>query len=49
MKDVRVYLFKSPQLVRFPAVAVTGAVPGFNFLNELRGEPDPRTRLELGL
>lgn len=42
-------LFDSPQLVLVSAVAAAGAVPGFNFLNELRGELDPRTRLELGL
>jgi peptide/nickel transport system permease protein len=49
MNVVRMHLFDSPQLVLFPAVAVGGAAPGFNFLNELRGEFDPRTRLELGL
>jgi hypothetical protein len=29
MNDMRVYLFDSPQLVLFPAFAVSGAVPGF--------------------
>jgi ABC-type dipeptide/oligopeptide/nickel transport system permease subunit len=49
MNNMRVYLFDSSQLVLFAAVAVTGAVPGFNFVNEVRDQLDPRTRLELGL
>lgn len=49
MNDMRVYLFDSPQLVLFPAIAVAGAVPGFNFLNELHDELNPRPRLELAI
>jgi ABC-type dipeptide/oligopeptide/nickel transport system permease subunit len=49
MNDMRVYLFDSPQLVLFTAVAAAGAVTGFNFLNEQRDQLDPCTRLELGL
>ena len=48
--DARSHLFDSPHLVLFPALAVAGAVLGFNFLGDaLRDELDPRTRLELGL
>src|SRR5580658_8694399 len=50
LNDARLHLFDSPHLVLFPAVAVAGAVLGFNFLGDaLRDELDPRTRLELGL
>lgn len=50
LNDARSHLFDSPHLVLFPAVAVAGAVLGFNFLGDaLRDELDPRTRLELGL
>ena len=50
INDARLHLFDSPHLVLFPAVAVAGAVLGFNFLGDaLRDQLDPRTRLELGL
>jgi peptide/nickel transport system permease protein len=50
LNDARSHLFDSPHLVLFPAIAVAGAVLGFNFLGDaLRDELDPRTRLELGL
>jgi peptide/nickel transport system permease protein len=50
LNDARSHLFDSPHLVLFPAMAVAGAVLGFNFLGDaLRDELDPRTRLELGL
>ena len=50
LNDARSHLFDSPHLVLFPALAVAGAVLGFNFLGDaLRDELDPRTRLELGL
>jgi peptide/nickel transport system permease protein len=48
LSDARLHLFDSPHLVLFPAVAVAGAVLGFNFLGDaLRDELDPRTRREL--
>ena len=48
--DARSHLFDSPHLVLFPAMAVAGAVLGFNFLGDaLRDQLDPRTRLEMGL
>jgi peptide/nickel transport system permease protein len=50
LNDARSHLFDSPHLVLFPALAVAGAVLGFNFLGDaLRDQLDPRTRLELGL
>ena len=50
LNDARMHLFDSPHLVLFPALAVAGAVLGFNFLGDaLRDELDPRTRMELGL
>jgi peptide/nickel transport system permease protein len=50
LNDARLHLFDSPHLVLFPALAVAGAVLGFNFLGDaLRDRLDPRTRLELGL
>jgi peptide/nickel transport system permease protein len=50
LNDARSHLFDSPHLVLFPALAIAGAVLGFNFLGDaLRDELDPRTRLELGL
>ncbi len=50
LNDARLHLFDSPHLVLFPAVAVAGAVLGFNFLGDaLRDQLDPRTRLEIGL
>jgi peptide/nickel transport system permease protein len=50
LNDARLHLFDSPHMVVFPALAVAGAVLGFNFLGDaLRDELDPRTRLELGL
>jgi peptide/nickel transport system permease protein len=50
LNDARSHLFDSPHLVIFPALAVAGAVLGFNFLGDaLRDRLDPRTRLELGL
>lgn len=50
LNDARLHLFDSPHLVLFPALAVAGAVLGFNFVGDaLRDELDPRTRLELGL
>jgi peptide/nickel transport system permease protein len=50
LNDARSHLFDSPHLVVFPALAVAGAVLGFNFLGDaLRDRLDPRTRLELGL
>jgi peptide/nickel transport system permease protein len=50
LNDARSHLFDSPHLVLFPAMAVAGAVLGFNFLGDaLRDQLDPRTRLEMGL
>ena len=50
LNDARLHLFDSPHLVLFPALAVAGAVLGFNFLGDaLRDRLDPRTRLEMGL
>jgi len=50
LNDARLHLFDTPHLVLFPAMAVAGAVLGFNFLGDaLRDQLDPRTRLELGL
>jgi peptide/nickel transport system permease protein len=50
LNDARSHLFDSPHLVLFPAVAVAGAVLGFNFVGDaLRDQLDPRTRLEMGL
>jgi peptide/nickel transport system permease protein len=50
LNDARSHLFDSPHLVLFPAMAVAGAVLGFNFLGDaLRDHLDPRTRLEMGL
>jgi peptide/nickel transport system permease protein len=50
LNDARSHLFDSPHLVLFPAMAVAGAVLGFNFLGDaLRDLLDPRTRLEMGL
>ena len=50
LNDARLHLFDSPHLVLFPALAIAGAVLGFNFLGDaLRDRLDPRTRLELGL
>jgi peptide/nickel transport system permease protein len=50
LNDARLHLFDTPHLVLFPALAVAGAVLGFNFLGDaLRDELDPRTRLEIGL
>jgi peptide/nickel transport system permease protein len=50
LNDARSHLFDSPHLVLFPAMAVAGAVLGFNFIGDaLRDQLDPRARLELGL
>ena len=50
LNDARLHLFDSPHMVIFPALAVAGAVLGFNFIGDaLRDQLDPRTRLELGL
>jgi len=50
LNEARSHLFDSPHLVIFPAIAVAGAVLGFNFLGDaLRDRLDPRTRLEIGL
>jgi peptide/nickel transport system permease protein len=50
LNDARLHLFDSPHLVLFPALAIAGAVLGFNFLGDaLRDQLDPRTRLEMGL
>jgi len=50
LSDARLHLFDSPHMVLFPALAVAGAVLGFNFLGDaLRDQLDPRTRLEMGL
>lgn len=50
LNDARAHLFDSPHLVLFPAIAVAGAVLGFNLLGDaLRDQLDPRTRLEMGL
>jgi peptide/nickel transport system permease protein len=50
LNDARLHLFDSPHLVLFPALAIAGAVLGFNFLGDaLRDRLDPRTRLELGI
>ena len=50
LNDARSHLFDSPHMVLFPAMAVAGAVLGFNFIGDaLRDQLDPRTRLEMGL
>jgi len=50
LNDARLHLFDSPHLVVFPALAVAGAVLGFNFVGDaLRDQLDPRTRLEIGI
>ena len=50
LNDARSHLFDSPHLVLAPAIAVAGAVLGFNFVGDaLRDRLDPRTRLELGM
>lgn len=50
LNDARSHLFDSPHLVLAPALAVAGAVLGFNFVGDaLRDRLDPRTRLEMGL
>jgi peptide/nickel transport system permease protein len=50
LNDARLHLFDAPRLVIFPALAIAGAVLGFNFMGDaLRDQLDPRTRLELGL
>jgi peptide/nickel transport system permease protein len=50
LNDARSHLFDSPHLVLFPAIAIAGAVLGFNFLGDaLRDQLDPRTRMELGI
>ena len=50
LNDARLHLFDSPHLVLFPAVAVAGAVLGFNLVGDaLRDQLDPRTRFEMGL
>ena len=50
LNDARLHLFDSPHLVLFPALAIAGAVLGFNFLGDaLRDRLDPRMQLELGL
>jgi peptide/nickel transport system permease protein len=49
LNNARMHLFDSPHMVIFPAVAVAGAVLGFNFLGDaLRDRLDPRTRMEMG-
>ena len=50
LNDARAHLFDSPHMVLFPALAVAGAVLGFNFIGDaLRDQLDPRTRLEIGI
>ena len=50
LNDARLHLFDSPHMVLFPALAVAGAVLGFNFIGvALRDQLDPRTRLEIGI
>jgi peptide/nickel transport system permease protein len=50
LNDARLHLFDSPHMVLFPALAVAGAVLGFNFIGDaLRDQLDPRTRLEIGI
>ena len=50
LNDARSHLFDSPHMVLFPALAVAGAMLGFNFLGDaLRDQLDPRIRLEMGL
>jgi peptide/nickel transport system permease protein len=50
LNDARLHLFDSPHLVLFPAIAVAGAVLGFNFIGDaLRDRLDPRIRMEMGL
>jgi len=50
LNDGRSYLFDSPHLVIFPAVAVMLAVLSFNFIGDALGDLlDPRTRLATGL
>ena len=50
LNDARLHLFDSPHLVLFPAIAIAGAVLGFNLLGDaLRDRLDPRVRMQLGL
>ncbi len=50
LNDGRSYLFGSPHLVVFPAIAVMLAVLSFNFIGDALGDClDPRTRLAAGL
>lgn len=50
LNNARPYLFASPHLVVFPAIAVALCVLSFNFLGDaLRDYLDPRTRLSVGL
>ena len=50
LNDARPYLFSSPHIVVFPAIAVMLCVLSFNFLGDaLRDYLDPKTRLAVGL
>jgi peptide/nickel transport system permease protein len=50
LNDARPFLFDSPHLVVFPAIAVMLCVLSFNFLGDaLRDYLDPRTRISIGL
>ena len=50
LNDGRSYLFDSPHLVVFPAIAVMLAVLSFNFIGDALGDYlDPRTRIAAGL
>lgn len=50
LNDARPYLFASPHLVVFPALAVALCVLSFNFIGDaLRDYLDPRTRISVGL
>jgi peptide/nickel transport system permease protein len=50
LNDARPFLFDSPHLVVFPAIAVALCVLCFNFLGDaLRDYLDPRTRISVGL
>lgn len=50
LNDARPFLFDSPHLVVFPAIAVALCVLCFNFLGDaLRDYLDPKTRISIGL
>lgn len=50
INDARLHLFDSQHLVLFPAIAIAGAVLGFNLLGDaIRDRLDPRVRMQLEL